>query len=306
MQPARRTAHQPSLVKDRREQMKIGAIYPQTELGGDPTALHAIGMAVEELGYDYLLMFDHVAGAVRVGRNFPMLGPYSDEDPFHDPLISFGYLAGITKRIGLATGILVLPQRQTLLVARQAADVDLLSGGRLRLGVGAGWNPVEFEALGQDFISRGRRLDEQIQLLRRLWNERPLSFEGRFDRIDRAGLNPLPGRTIPVWLGGSSEAAFRRAVRLGDGFIFSGSFEDRILPAWERMQLLLNEHGRAQEAFGAEYLLSEAVPATAAVRVFRRWQEVGGTHAAVRTMGHGFTNAEQHIDYLAEIRARLM
>jgi probable F420-dependent oxidoreductase len=285
--------------------MKIGAIYPQTELGGDPAALHALGTAVEELGYDYLLMFDHVAGAVREGRGFPILGPYSDQDPFHDPFVAFGYLAGVTKRIVLATGILVLPQRQTLLVARQAADVDLLSGGRLRLGVGAGWNPVEFEALGEDFHNRGKRLDEQIQLLRRLWHERPLTFEGGFHRIDRAGLNPLPHRDIPIWVGGSTEPAFTRAAKLADGFIFSGSFEDRILPAWERMQAHLDKEGRRRNTFGAEYLLSEAVPITAVPDVFRRWQEVGGTHAAVRTMGHGFTEVAEHIDYLAEARSRI-
>jgi len=286
--------------------MKIGAIYPQTELGGDPAALHEFGTVAEELGYDYLLMFDHVAGAARDGRDFPMLGPYSDKDPFHDPFVSFGYLAGVTKRIELATGILVLPQRQTLLVARQAADIDLLSGGRLRLGVGAGWNPVEFEALGEDFHTRGKRLDEQIALLRRLWQERPLTFAGAFHRIDRAGLNPLPRRDIPVWVGGSTEPAFSRAARLADGFIFSGSFEDLILSAWERVQAHLDEEGRRRDSFGAEYLLSEGVPVAAVPDVFRRWQDVGGTHAAVRTMGHEFTEVAEHIDYLAAARSQII
>jgi probable F420-dependent oxidoreductase len=250
-------------------------------------------------------MFDHVAGAVREGRSFPMLGPYSDRDPFHDPLVSFGYLAGVTKRIGLATGILVLPQRQTVLVARQAADIDLLSDGRLRLGVGAGWNPVEFEALGEEFHTRGKRMDEQIGLLRQLWRKRPLTFNGSFHQIDRAGLNPLPGRDIPIWVGGATEPAFRRAARLADGFIFSGSFEERILPAWERVQAHLVEQERVPGAFGAEYLLSEAVSATEVPAVFSRWEDAGGTHAAVRTMGHGFTEVAQHIDYLAEVRSRL-
>jgi alkanesulfonate monooxygenase SsuD/methylene tetrahydromethanopterin reductase-like flavin-dependent oxidoreductase (luciferase family) len=135
--------------------MKVGVVYPQIELGGDPNAVRRIGKAVEDLGFDYLLAYDHVLGAVHADRTPPLPGPYTERDPFHDPFVLFGYLAGITERIGLATGVLVLPQRQTALVARQAADVDLLSGGRLRLGVGVGWNHVEYEALGQDFRSRG-------------------------------------------------------------------------------------------------------------------------------------------------------
>jgi probable F420-dependent oxidoreductase len=288
----------------RRKSMNIGVVYPQIELGGDPAGLGAIGLATEELGYDYLLMFDHVAGADRQNRQLPMLGPYSDRDPFHDPLVAFAYLSGITKRIGFATGILVLAQRQTVLVGRQAADVDLFSCGRLRLGVGVGWNPVEYEALGQDFHNRGRRLDEQIMLLRRLWSERPIDFAGTFHRVDRAGLNPLPAHAIPIWCGGGSDPAYRRAARLGDGFVFSGAFEERILPAWDRLQALLSEAGRADEPFGAEYILSENASVERAVEVMRRWQDRGGTHFAVRTMGHGFAHTEQHIDFLADFRAR--
>lgn len=284
--------------------MQLGVVYPQIELSGDPAAVAAIARATENIGYDYLLMFDHVAGAERQGREFPMLGPYSDRDPFHDPLVSFGYVAGITSRIGLATGILVLPQRQTVLVARQAADVDLYSGGRLRLGVGVGWNPVEYEALGQAFGSRGARLDEQIPLLRRLWQERPIDFTGRFDRIDRAGLNPLPQRTIPIWCGGGSPAAYRRAARLGDGFVFSGRFESHILPAWQELQALLEQQGKPLAGFGAEYLLSDGVSLTEAIDTMRRWQDAGGTHFGVRTMGLGFSNAEQHIEYITEFLAR--
>lgn len=283
--------------------MQVGVVYPQIELGGDPAALGAIGLATETLGYEYLLMFDHVAGADRQNRPYPLLGPYSDQDPFHDPLVSFAYLSAITNRIGFATGILVLPQRQTVLVARQAADVDLLSGGRLRLGVGVGWNPVEYEALGQDFHSRGRRLDEQIVLLRKLWTERPIDFAGTFDRIDRAGLNPLPERIIPIWCGGGSEPAYRRAERLGDGFVFSGAFEERILPAWDRLQTLLSGTDRTGLSFGAEYILTENASVERAVEVMRRWQDVGGTHFAVRTMGHGFAHANQHIDFLADFQA---
>lgn len=285
--------------------MKIGVIYPQIELGGDPKALDAIGRATEALGYDYFVMFDHVAGAVHEGRDPPLWGPYTEKDPFHDPLVSFGYLAGITTRIELVSGILVLPQRQTLLVARQAADVDLLSGGRLRLGVGIGWNYVEFDALGQDFHKRGRRLGEQIAYLRKLWAEPLLSFDGEFDRIDRAGLNPRPTRQIPIYCGGVSEPAWRRAAKLADGFIFGGPLEQSALPAWQKLQGYLVEEGRPRDAFGADYQVANGSGVDATLDMIRRWEDAGGTHVAVRTMGLGFTSAEQHIDHLEQVRQRL-
>lgn len=285
--------------------MNIGAIYPQTELNGDPAALSAMGPAVEQLGYDYLLMFDHVAGAVREDRKQPLLGPYSDLDPFHDPLVAFAYLAGITSKIELATGILVLPQRQTLLVARQAADVDLISGGRLRLGVGAGWNYVEFEALGEDFSTRGKRLAEQISYLRRLWSEAPLSFQGNFHVADRIAINPRPRRQIPIFCGGGSTPAFRRAARQADGFVFSGAFEERILPGWRQVQHFLEEEGRAASSFAAEYLTPDGSTVEQVVDLIRRWRDAGGSHAAVRSMGNGFTDVRQHIDFFGEVQQQL-
>jgi probable F420-dependent oxidoreductase len=285
--------------------VKIGAIYPQIELGGNPRAFDTIGRAAEQLGYDFFVMFDHVLGAVHEGREPPLWGPYSERDPFHDPFVAFGYLAGITARIELVTGILVLPQRPTVLVARQAADVDLLSGGRLRLGVGVGWNPVEFSALGQDFHRRGQRLSEQIPLLRRLWSESPMSFTGTFDTVDRAGLNPRPQRQIPIYCGGVSDPAYRRAAKLADGFIFGGSLENSVLPAWSRIKTLLAAEGRAVESFGADFQIPNGTSAQAAIDLIRRWQDAGGSHAAVRTMGLGFTTAEQHVEHLAEVRRRL-
>jgi probable F420-dependent oxidoreductase len=182
----------------------IGIVYPQTELRGDPVAVGRIGRAVEDLGFDYLLAYDHVLGAVHADRTPALTGPYTENDPFHDPFVMFGYLAGITERIEFTTGILILPQRQTALVARQAADVDLLSSGRLRLGVGIGWSPVEYDALGQDFTTRGAREEEQIQLLRKLFTEPVVDFEGRFDRIDRAALVPKPTRSTRSGLVGTA------------------------------------------------------------------------------------------------------
>src|SRR6201996_2884514 len=157
--------------------VKIGVIYPQTDLRGDPVAVRRIGLSTERLGFDHLLGYDHVLGASH-DREPKLSGPYTEKDPFHDPFVMFGYLAGITQRIELVTGILILPQRQTALVARQAADLDLLSGERFRLGVGIGWNYVEYDALGQNFGTRGKRIEEQVDLLRRLWSEPLVDFKG--------------------------------------------------------------------------------------------------------------------------------
>jgi probable F420-dependent oxidoreductase len=192
--------------------MRIGAVYPQNETHGDPAAVRDIGLAVEELGYDSLLFYDHVVGAEHADREPPLWGPYTEADSFHDPFVAFGYLAAITSRIELATGVLILPQRQTVLVAQQAADADLLSGGRIRLGVGTGWNWVEYDALGMDFATRGARLDEQIALMRRLWAEPLVTVDGRFHQLERCCINPRPSRAIPIWIGGFSEPAFRRAA----------------------------------------------------------------------------------------------
>jgi probable F420-dependent oxidoreductase len=280
--------------------MRIGAVYPQIEMGGDPEAVRRIGRGVEELGFDHLLVYDHVLGAVQVDRDPPLVGPYDEHDPFHDPLVMFGYLAGLTERIELVTGILILPQRQTALVARQAADVDLFSGGRLRLGVGVGWNHVEYTALGQDFHTRGKRQEEQIELLRRLWTEPVVDHHGRFDEIDRAALVPRPTRQIPVWMGGFGSAAFERAARIADGFIFSGRAAGSAEP-WQRVQGYLREHGREVEAFGAEQVVSASgEPAEVAERV-ATWRNQGGTHAAIATMGMGLDSADAHLDRLAAI-----
>ena len=279
--------------------MEIGVVYPQIELGGDPNAVRRIGKAVEDLGFDYLLAYDHVLGAVHDDRTPPLPGPYTERDPFHDPFVLFGYLAGITERIGLATGVLVLPQRQTALVARQAADVDLLSGGRLRLGVGVGWNHVEYEALGQDFRTRGAREEEQIELLRRLFTETVVQFAGRFDQINRAALVPKPSRSIPIWLGGSGEKAFDRAARLADGFIFFGADGIRqAIDAWKSLQERLIALGRSTEQFGAEYVsLSHGAENLAAES--EAWQAAGGTHFSIATMGFGLDSIEAHCDYIA-------
>lgn len=283
----------------KKSSMNIGVIYPQTELQGDPEAVRRIGLAVEALGYDHLLAYDHVLGASH-DRETKLNGPYTEHHPFHDPFVMFAYLAGITQRIEFVTGILILPQRQTALVARQAADLDLLSGERFRMGVGIGWNPVEYHALGQNFGTRGKRVNEQIELLRRLWSESLMSFEGQYDQVDRAALNPRPRRSIPLWLGGFADVALRRAAQLGDGFIFADGAADAFAQV-VRLKELLEEAGRPLEGFGLHCNMLRAKTPEAVVETVQRWRDQGGTHASVATMGQGFTTARQHIDYLEKV-----
>src|ERR671934_2916999 len=195
--------------------VQVGVVFPQTEIGADAGGVRAFAQAAQELGYRHLLAYDHVLGADVSGRaGWP--GPYTAEHQFHEILVLFGYLAAVVPGLELVTGVLVLPQRQTGLAAKQAAEVDILTGGRFRLGVGLGWNVVEFEALGEEFGNRGRRAEEQIELLRRFWTEPVVSFEGRYHSVPAAGVNPLPvQRPIPVWIGGSAEPAIRRAIEIG-------------------------------------------------------------------------------------------
>ena len=198
--------------------MRVGAVLPQTEIGADAGAIRAYAQRVEELGFSHVLAYDHVVGAdprVHTGWN----GPYDITTTFHEPLVTFGYLAGVTTSLELVTGVIVLPQRQAVLVAKQATEVDLLSGGRLRLGVGIGWNAVEYEALAEDFTTRANRFEEQIELMRLLWTQPSVTYSGRFHKVTGAGLAPLPvQRPIPLWIGASSPPAYRRVGRLADGW----------------------------------------------------------------------------------------
>lgn len=283
--------------------MKIGVIYPQNELGGDPEAVGRIALATEQLGYDHLVAYDHVVGAPH-DREPKLHGPYTDKDPFHDPFVMFGYLAALTKRIELVTGVIILPQRQTVLVARQAADVDLLSGGRLRLGVGIGWNYVEYDALGEDFTKRGKRVGEQVELLRRLWSEELVEFDGTFDAVDRAALNPRPSRTIPIWMGGFADVAMQRAARIADGFIFAGAMSDSF-DMLTRLRASLDEAGRADAPFGLQSNMLGTKGAEAVVERTQRWRDAGGSHVAVNTMGQGFATTQDHLDYITTVAEAL-
>src|SRR5258708_4182882 len=229
--------------------MKLGGVFPQTESSADTGALREYVQAVEAMGYDHVEIYDHVLGA-SPDRPGGWNWPYSHEHLFHEVLVTLGYLAGITTRLELVTSILILPQRQTALVAKQAAEVDLLSGGRLRLGVGLGWNRVEMEGLGEDYATRGRRMEEQVALLRRLWAEPLVDFTGDFNVISDAGINPLPGRQIPIWIGGTVEAAKRRAARLADGWMMNLPTESDPFAALDPVRGYVPQPGPPPQAFG--------------------------------------------------------
>lgn len=287
--------------------MRLGITFPQEELGGDPQALHRFAVTAEQLGFDHLLLYDHVVGVVRDvprARPQPARG-YDESAPFHDPLVAFGYIAAVTRRIELITGVLVLPQRQTALVARQAADVQLLSAGRLRLGVGVGYNPVEYDALGQDWATRGRRLDEQIPLLRRLWTGAPIAYAGQFDRIDHAAVNPPPRVPIPIWIGGSSEAAYQRAARLGDGFVFGYGMSEQAAGAWRRVQELLAEQGRDVSMFRALFnLLPDTSGSwlTSTLDSLRRLRDQGASDVAMTSGRNGLRGLDEHLDFITRLK----
>jgi probable F420-dependent oxidoreductase len=276
---------------------------PQTEIGDDPNAVRAYVQGVEALGYSHLAAYDHVVGVdPEVHKGWR--GPYDVDTTFHEPFVTFGFVAALCD-LELVTSIVILPQRQTALVAKQAAEVDLLSGGKFRLGVGVGWNAVEYEALGEDFSTRGRREEEQIALLRRLWTQRTVTFEGEFDTVTGAGLAPLPvQRPIPIWIGGSIEAAYRRIGRLADGWFPQVVPGDRLDAALGTISAAAEAAGRDPASIGMEGRVSwgrEGLDRD--VDHLGRWESAGATHVSVNTMGSGFTSVAQHLEALGEIAA---
>lgn len=282
--------------------MKIGAVFPHQEIGSDPVVVRDWAQAAEAFGYSHILAYDHVLGAVREPRDPPLLGPYDEESAFHEPFVLFGYLAACTRRVELVTGILILPQRQTALVAKQAAEIDLLSGGRLRLGIGTGWNYVEYDSLNEDFRSRGKRQEEQVEVLRKLWSEPVLDYRGQWHHIDRAGLKPLPGRQIPIWFGGFNDIAFRRAARIGDGFIF-GSSQAANLEGHEKLRAHLAQAGRDPSSFGIEALVNYQSGPDGWRQDIEEWRDVGAEYVAMRAtalrgMGDGLSSPKAHIEAL--------
>src|SRR6478735_10689124 len=281
--------------------MQIGVVLPQTEIGSAVADVRAYGLRVEELGFAHILAYDHVLGA-DPEVHAPWNGPYNINTTFHEPFVVFGYLAAITS-LEMVTGVIILPQRQTALVAKQAAEVDLLTSGRFRLGVGLGWNSVEYDALGKTFTDRGRRMSEQIVLLRRLWTESTVTHDGEFETVTGAGLAPLPvQRPIPVWIGGQSAPAYRRVGRLADGWFPQVAPGPKLDEANAIVADAAHAAGRDPASLGMEGRVSWTDAGIGKlVDQVGRWQEAGATHLSVNTMNAGLGGVEAHLDTLAVV-----
>ena len=284
--------------------MQVGVVFPQTEIGADPGAVRAYVQAAEDLGFSHLIVFDHVLGADTTHYQ-GWAGVYSSADMFHEPFVAFGYMSALTTRLELVTAVIIMGQRQTALLAKQAAEVDVLSGGRLRLGVGTGWNHVEYEALGENFHNRGRRSEEQIALLRALWTQEVVNFEGRWHRVTQAGINPRPvQQPIPIWLGGRAEAVIKRVGRIADGWFPQFSPDDAGRETLERMRAYAQEAGRDPASIGIEgrvNLTESATPDLWAERA-RAWKDLGATHVSLNTMRVGLKSPQDHIDAIRQFK----
>jgi len=279
--------------------MKLGVIFPQIEFPPDPVAVRDYAQAVEHLGYSHLHAYDHVLGA-NPERPGGWTGPYTYINPFFEPFVLFSYLSSLTSKLEFVPGILILPQRQTALVAKQAATLDVLSQGRLRLGVGNGWNEVEYIALGENFHNRGKRMEEQVELLRQLWTQPLVNFQGKWHKIPDAGINPLPvQRPIPIWFGGTEDRALQRMARLGDGWMLNTRTIDQTRPKLEQLNQYLDQAGRHRDTFGLDLRLNMSLVER------EQWPDylealegLGATHVTINTMGCGFSSPTAHIEAL--------
>jgi len=289
--------------------MRIGAVFPGIELGSDPAVIRDWVQAAEELGYEHCLVFDHLVGFAE-SPNPSYNGPITPGVIVHEPLVLLAFLAALTQRVTLFTGVLVLPMRQTVAVAKQAAEIDALSGGRLRLGVGVGHVEREFEALNESYHTRGQRIEEQIDVLRALWTQDSLTYRGRWHQLpDSAGLmGPRPvQRPIPIWVGGNSETALARAARLADGWapvLLRPDDEARAVVArfWESVE----QNGRASDTVGLDVFLPlRFVDASSWRRDAESWLALGATHLSVELEGAGLKSPQAHLDALRQVRAEL-
>ena len=281
--------------------MRIGAVFPQLEIGSDPADIARWATQVEQLGYEYVLAYDHVLGAGTSTR--PGWRGYTSEDSFHEVFVLLGYFAALTSAVELTTGVLILPQRQTVLVAKQAAQVDVLSGGRMRMGIGVGWNPVEYQGLREDFGNRGTRSEEQIELMRALWAAPVITFHGRWHQVENAGINPRPVRgNIPIWIGGVAEPVLRRIGRLGDGWMPLRRPDDKAAAMIDRIRGYAAETGRTPAEIGIEARLTLASqPRNDWLGYVAAWRQLGATHLCVNTMGMQLARVDEHLAALADV-----
>ncbi len=277
--------------------MKFGAVFPQIEFGSDPRTVQEYAQAAEAAGLDFVEAYDHVLGA-NPERPGGWHGPYTYKSSFIEPFILFSYMAAFTQKLGLATNVIILPQRQTGLVAKQAATLDVLSGGRLRLGVGLGWNEVEYAALNENFHNRGRRIEEQVEVMRALWTHELVNFQGKWHTVPDAGLNPLPiQRPIPVWFGGSAPQAIQRIARMADGWMINFRRPEDARPLYEQLVCDLKEAGRDPKSFPLEARLPYGEGKAETWRaLMREWQDLGVSWFSLNAMGAGLDSPTAHIN----------
>lgn len=282
---------------------QLGVVFPQTAFFGGSDELRTFATSAESLGFRHVLAYDHVLGASKVTRP-DWSGPYSSDDPFVEPFLLFSYMSAVAPSLEFTTGVLILPQRQTVLVAKQAATLDLLSGGTFRLGVGIGWNRVEYDGLNEDFSNRARRFSEQIDLIRQLTSHEVVDYSGTWHRIDHAGIRPLGiQRPVPVWIGGSAEAAIRRSARIADGFFVNGTVIERMEPALRVLRDELDKQERSESTYGIEVRVSVAENNHDAwKRDFAHWREANVSHISIVTLGANFDEFPQHLERFAEVR----
>jgi probable F420-dependent oxidoreductase len=290
--------------------VNVGAVFPQLEIGADAEDIARYARTVEALRYDHLVVFDHVLGA-DADRPGGWAGAYDHRSLFHEPFVLYGYLAGITTRLRLATAVIVLPQRQTALVAKQAAEVDVLSRGRLTLGVGIGWNDVEYEALGMRFGDRGKRIEEQIAALRALWTQEVVDFDGRWHRIDRAGIKPLPvQRPIPLWMGGGwdrkarriVEPALRRIARIADGWFTHLPPNEDGREGMSTFRSFVQDAGRDPATMPVEGRIAAHGGPEGWKRGIEAFRSMGMTSVELTTMGARYRSLDEHLDALRRFR----
>jgi probable F420-dependent oxidoreductase len=281
--------------------MKYGVVYPQTEFPSDPGAIKDFAQTAEDLGYNHILAYDHVLGA-NPNREGGWSGPYTYRDPFQEPLILFSYLAGLTRKLEFVTGIIILPQRQTALFAKQAATLDVLCEGRLRLGVALGWNKVEYIALNENFHNRGQRFEEQIHALRQLWTKPLVTYKGKWHTIPDAGLNPLPiQQPIPLWFGGHADPVLQRVAKLADGWLPNYRTPQDAAEAFVKLKAYLAKEGRLWKDLGIEPRIRyEKGDQAEWRRLVQAWADAGATHLTVITMGTGFTTAKEHLQAIQD------
>ena len=278
--------------------MKTGIVLPHHEIGTDPGAICAFVTGAEDLGAAHIMIYDHVVGADR-NRPGGFEGPYDKDVQFHEPFTFFAYVAALTTRIELVTGIVILPQRQTALVAKQAAELAILSENRLRLGIGTGWNAVEYEVLNEDFANRGRRQAEQVELLRRFWQEDCFSYEGEYHQFTLAGINPRPSQPVPIWFGGAAPALLDRCALLGDGWMPVTGPGKRVEAAIESMRATRQAAGLSWESFGIHaQMQAREGTAESWQENYKEWQDMGATDLSIATHNAGYKSVDEHLQAL--------